>query len=106
LLGAHPEVTAIVAANDSLALGVYDVLRERGLQCPRYMSVVGHNDMPLVDMVEPPLTTIRISHQEMGRQAADLLQQAIDVREQPVRRVVLPPKLIVRGSTAAPRKGK
>jgi LacI family transcriptional regulator len=106
LLSAHPEVTAVVAANDSLALGVYDALREKGLPCPRYMSVVGHNDMPLVDMVEPPLTTIRISHEEMGRQVADLLQQAIEVREQPVRKVVLPPKLIVRGSTAAPRKGK
>jgi len=105
LLRAHPDVTAIVAANDSLALGAYDALRESGLQCPRYLSVVGHNDMPLVDMVEPPLTTIRIGHQEMGRQAADLLQQAIAVREQPVRNVVLPPKLIVRGSTAAPRKG-
>ncbi|WP_328806028.1 LacI family DNA-binding transcriptional regulator [Paraburkholderia solitsugae] len=106
LLSAHPDVTAIVAANDLLALGMYDALRESGLQCPRYLSVVGHNDMPLVDMVEPPLTTIRISHQEMGRQAADLLEQAIDDRDQSVRKVVLPPRLIVRGSTAAPRKGR
>ncbi len=104
LLSQNTEVSAIVAANDLIALGVYDALRERGLQCPRDLSVVGHNDMPLVDMVAPPLTTIRISHQEMGRQVADLLQQAIDVRDQPVRNVVLPPKLIVRGSTASPRK--
>ncbi len=75
LLHAHPEITAIVAANDLLALGAYDVLREEGLECPRDISIVGHNDMPLVDMVQPPLTTIRISHKEMGRQAADLLQQ-------------------------------
>jgi LacI family transcriptional regulator len=61
--------------------------------------------MPLVDMVEPPLTTIRISHKEMGRQAADLLQQAIETLDHPARNVVLPPKLIVRGSTAVPRKG-
>ncbi|MDE1005489.1 MAG: LacI family DNA-binding transcriptional regulator [Paraburkholderia fungorum] len=106
LLSGHPNITAIVAANDSLALGVYDALRESGLQCPRYLSVVGHNDMPLVDMVEPPLTTIRIGHQEMGRQAADLVRQAIEVREQPVRKIVLPPELVVRGSTAAPRKGR
>ncbi|KWR89934.1 LacI family DNA-binding transcriptional regulator [Cupriavidus sp. IDO] len=105
LLSKHKDVSAIVAANDSLALGVYDALHELGLQCPRDLSVVGHNDMPLVDMVAPPLTTIRISHQEMGRQVADLLQQAIDVRDQPVRNIVLPPKLIVRGSTASPRKG-
>ncbi|WP_206997112.1 LacI family DNA-binding transcriptional regulator [Trinickia mobilis] len=104
LLSARPDITAIVAANDLLALGAYDALREIGLNCPRDISVVGHNDMPLVDMVEPPLTTIRISHKEMGRQAADLLQQAIETRDSPARNVVLPPKLIVRGSTAAPRK--
>jgi LacI family transcriptional regulator len=105
LLSARPDITAIVAANDLLALGAYDVVREDGLNCPRDLSIVGHNDMPLVDMVEPPLTTIRISHKEMGRQAADLLQQAIETLDQPARNVVLPPKLIVRGSTAAPRKG-
>ena len=105
LLSARPDITAIVAANDLLALGAYDVLREEGLNCPRDISIVGHNDMPLVDMVEPPLTTIRISHKEMGRQAADLLEQAIETSDSPARNVVLPPKLVVRGSTAAPRKG-
>jgi LacI family transcriptional regulator len=104
LLSRNPEITAIVAANDLLALGIYDSLRETGLDCPRDMSIVGHNDMPLVDMVNPPLTTIRIGHWEMGRQAADLLQQAIEALENPTRNVVLPPKLIIRGSTAAPRK--
>jgi LacI family transcriptional regulator len=104
LLQAHPEITAIVAANDLLALGAYDVLREEGLECPRDISIVGHNDMPLVDMVQPPLTTIRISHKEMGRQAADLLQQAIETLDSPARNVVLPAKLIVRNSTAVPRK--
>jgi LacI family transcriptional regulator len=105
LLQAHSEITAIVAANDLLALGAYDVLREAGLECPRDISIVGHNDMPLVDMVRPPLTTIRISHREMGRQAADLLQQAIETLDSPARNVVLPAKLIVRDSTASPRKG-
>jgi LacI family transcriptional regulator len=80
-------------------------LREEGLECPRDISIVGHNDMPLVDMVQPPLTTIRISHREMGRQAADLLQQAIETLDSPARNVVLPAKLIVRNSTASPRRG-
>jgi len=102
LLDAHPGMTAIVAANDLLALGAYDVLRERGLDCPRDLSIVGHNDMPLVDMVQPPLTTVRISHREMGRQAADLLQQAIEEEGISVRNVVLPSRLIVRGSTGVP----
>ena len=104
LLDAHPQVTAIACANDLLALGAYDVLRERGLECPRDISIVGHNDMPLVDMVQPALTTVRISHREMGREAAALLEQAIEQEDATVRKVVLPSKLIIRGSTAKPRK--
>jgi LacI family transcriptional regulator len=104
LLAPHPEITAIVAANDLLALGVYDLLRERGLACPQDVSVVGHNDMPLVDLVHPALTTIRISHGEMGHQAADLLLGAIEDGKSLVRNVVLPPKLILRDSTAGPNK--
>lgn len=105
LLNANTKLTAIVAANDLLALGAYDVLRESGLVCPRDISIVGHNDMPLVDMVNPPLTTIRISPKDMGHQAADLLRQAIETSSGPARNVVLPPKLIVRSSTSVPRKG-
>lgn len=101
LLDQHPELTAIVAANDLLALGAYDVLRERGLECPNDISIVGHNDMPLVDMVHPPLTTIRIGHREMGRQAAELLQQALDGSGSALRKVVLPPELVIRGSTSS-----
>lgn len=103
LLDQHPELTAIVAANDLLALGAYDVLRERGLECPKDISIVGHNDMPLVDLVYPPLTTIRIGHREMGRQAAELLQQALDGSGSALRKVVLPPELIIRGSTTNAR---
>jgi LacI family transcriptional regulator len=103
LLDSQPTITAIVAANDLLALGAYDVARERGLHCPRDLSIVGHNDMPLVDLVEPSLTTVRISHWEMGRQAADLLLQAIITSDFPTRNVVLPPKLVIRNSTGAPR---
>ncbi len=104
ILKEHQEITAIVAANDLLALGAYDVVRERGIQCPVDISIVGHNDMPLVDMVDPPLTTVRINPKEMGREAAELLQQAIETPTKEPRTVVLPSKLIVRGSTSAPRK--
>ena len=104
LLDMHPRVTAIVAANDLLALGVYDVLRERGINCPAEISVVGHNDMQLVDMIEPPLTTIHIDHHEMGLQSAELLRQLIEDPAKAKHNVTLQPTLIVRSSTAAPRK--
>jgi LacI family transcriptional regulator len=100
LLADTQDITAIVAANDLLALGVLDVLKERGLRCPEDISLVGHNDMPLMDVVSPPLTTVRIEHREMGRIAAKMLTEKIKSGSVEIRHVVLRPKLIVRGSTA------
>ena len=103
LLDREPAPTAIVAANDLLALGIYDALRERALHCPTDVSVVGHNDMPYVDMLSPPLTTVRIAQRNMGNQAARLLLEAIADPAARRERVVLEPKLIVRRSTGKPR---
>lgn len=105
LLDAAPEITAVVAANDLLALGLYDVLRVRGLSCPRDISVVGHNDMPFVDMVSPPLTTVHIRHGEMGAQAGRLLLSLVRGEATGGVDVVLKPDLVVRESTGAPRHG-
>ncbi|GGF48570.1 HTH-type transcriptional regulator MalR [Aliidongia dinghuensis] len=102
LLTQAPGLTAIVAANDLLALGCYDALAAAGLDCPGDMSVVGHNDMPLVDMVDPPLTTVRIRHHEMGTEAARLLLRQIAGAAEGFD-LVLRPDLIVRASTAPPR---
>jgi LacI family transcriptional regulator len=106
LLRRHRSVTAIVAANDLLALGCYDALAAAGWQCPRDLSIVGHNDIPLVDMVHPPLTTLRIQHREMGRQAARILLERLSSADAKPMRVTLSPELVVRGSTAAPRKAE
>jgi LacI family transcriptional regulator len=100
LLDAGSRITAIVAANDLLALGVLDALKARGLHCPEDISLVGHNDMPLMDVISPPLTTVRIEHREMGRTAARMLVDTIKSGSVEIRHVVLQPKLIVRGSTA------
>ncbi|MGE5539232.1 MAG: LacI family DNA-binding transcriptional regulator [Gemmatimonas sp.] len=99
LLDSRRDLTAIVAANDLLALGVYDALRERNLSCPDDISVVGHNDMPLVDMVSPPLTTVRIGHREMGEQAARMLLDEISGGHAPHRTVTIAPQLVQRAST-------
>jgi LacI family transcriptional regulator len=101
LLDRSAALTAVAAANDLLALGLYEELKARNLSCPDDVSVVGHNDMPLVDMVAPPLTTIRIGHAEMGAEAARLLLRQIGESTPPVTRVTTP-VLIVRGSTSAP----
>jgi LacI family transcriptional regulator len=104
ILRKFPAVTAIAAGNDLIALGCYDALREARKRCPEDVSVVGHNDMPLTDMLAPPLTTIRIPHHEMGAQTARLLLEYIRGEQSEHIRVVLKPELVVRGSTASPRK--
>ncbi|MFZ5609388.1 MAG: LacI family DNA-binding transcriptional regulator [Pseudomonadota bacterium] len=95
--------TAVVAANDLLALGCYDAVEARGLRCPADISVTGFNDMPFVDKFKPPLTTVRIPLYEMGVKAAGCLLEILSDDKQPPRRIKLTPELIVRGSTAPPK---
>jgi LacI family transcriptional regulator len=104
LLDAAGEITAIVAANDLLAIGCYDALEARGLRCPEDVTIVGFNDMPFVDRLRPALTSVRIPHREIGIVAADLLLQRLGDAAQTAREILLEPTLIVRGSTAPPRE--
>lgn len=90
---------AVVCSNDLVALGAYDALHAAGLNVPGDVAVTGHNDMPLVDMVHPSLTTIRLPHRELGWRAAQLLFDALDERQMSAATVVLRPELVVRNST-------
>jgi LacI family transcriptional regulator len=102
LLETGKRFTAVVAANDLMALGCIDVLREAGLECPRDVSVVGFNDMDWSDRFVPPLTTVRLPHYQLGVEAAGLLLERLANPGAPARHVVLPAELVVRGSTAPP----
>ncbi|MDO9711790.1 LacI family DNA-binding transcriptional regulator [Paracraurococcus lichenis] len=104
LLARRPDLTALACANDLLALGAYDTLAGLSRTVPRDVSVTGHNDMPLVDMVAPPLTTVRIGHAEMGQEGARLLLRAIEDRTAipPGCTTLLRPEIVVRASTAPP----
>ena len=104
LLRDAPEVTGVVAGNDLLALGVIDAANAAGLQCPRDISVVGFNDMPLAGRLQPPLTTISIPEHDLGRLAAECLIRLIEDPGQPAVHVLVQVTLVVRGSTAPPRK--
>ena len=104
ILDSGQKFTAVVAANDLLALGCYDALQELGLECPRDISVTGFNDMPFIDRLSPPLTSLHIPHDEIGNQAAELLVARIQDPKSSLRIVNLLPELIIRGSTAAPNK--
>lgn len=94
------EFSAIVAGNDLIALGCYDVFAERGIACPDDVSVVGFNDMPFLDKLRPPLTTVSVPHHQVGTEAARMLLEAMKEPDRPPRSVLLAPSLVVRDSTA------
>jgi LacI family transcriptional regulator len=105
LFARRPPPTAIVAANDLIALGVIEAGEEAGLRCPRDFSVIGFNDMPFVDRFRPPLTTIRIPEYEIGRRAAGLLQGRIEQPDQKPETILIGPELVVRESVARRPEG-
>ncbi len=101
--GGRPTFTGLVAANDLLALGALQALQRAGCSVPQAVSVVGHNDMPLLAQMSPPVTSVRIQLYEMGRLAAQrLLDEIAGVPGAPLTRV-LAPTLAVRGSTGPVR---
>jgi LacI family transcriptional regulator len=102
LLRAAPGVTAIVTANDRLAIGCCDTLAGLGLICPDDISVVGFNDMLFIDRLRPPLTTVRVPQREVGFAAADMLLELMNDEDVKPRELLLEPSMVVRGSTAAP----
>lgn len=104
LLTRHPEITAIVAANDLLALGCYRAIRDAGRRVGEDVSVTGYNDIPLLDLMQPPMTAVRVPYRHMGREAAAALLAMIGGESDAPSGVSirLAPTLAVRGSTAPP----
>jgi LacI family transcriptional regulator len=93
-------LTALICGNDLLALGAIDAARAMGLRLPEQLSIVGHNDLPHMDLVYPPLTTMRLDYETMGRRAAGALLSLLDNGAPAVERMTW--ELVVRGSTAPP----
>lgn len=108
LLDASPRPTAIVAANDMMALGALRAARERGLAVPADVSVAGFDDIPTARYVTPPLTTVRVDVESLGAHAASLLLALMtatdgDAAPSPrTRREVLPGVLVTRESCGPP----
>jgi LacI family transcriptional regulator len=104
VLRADPSVTAIITANDRLAIGCYDTLTLEGLSCPDDVSIVGFNDMMFIDRLRPPLSSVRVPQREIGYGAADLLLEQLMKEDTAPREVMLDPVLVLRGSTAPPAR--
>ncbi|HEY9282867.1 MAG TPA: LacI family DNA-binding transcriptional regulator [Pyrinomonadaceae bacterium] len=102
-LAADERPTAVVAANDMMALGLVGELRAAGLEIPRDVSVVGFDDIAFASLVEPRLTTVCLPRQELGRHAVGALLATIAHPEQQGVEIKIPTYLVARGSTAPAR---
>jgi DNA-binding LacI/PurR family transcriptional regulator len=96
LLTLRPDIDAVFAASDLMAVGAIRALRERGRRVPEDVAVVGFEDSPVAAQAQPPLTTVHQSTQGMGREMARLLLARI--AGQPVYSTVLDTRLVVRES--------
>jgi LacI family transcriptional regulator len=92
--------TAVFAARNILASGAARALAERGMR--RDIALVGFDDFPMADLLDPPLTVIRQDVARIGKTVADLLFERIEGNTDPPRHVVVEPTLVVRGSGEIP----
>ena len=97
--------TAVFAFNDPIALGALRAAHERGLRVPDDVSIVGFDDWPVATAVTPALTTVRQPLAEMGHAALNLLLRLARTGEREQIHVELPTRLVIRGSTSAPKPG-
>ncbi|MBM9506312.1 LacI family DNA-binding transcriptional regulator [Actinacidiphila acididurans] len=102
--GRGPEVSAVFVANDQMALGVMRALREAGLSVPGRVAVAGFDDIPESEFFAPPLTTVRQDFAAVGQASIRLLVSRLEAATAQAgddERVVIEPRLIVRGSTTS-----
>lgn len=94
--------TAIFVANDHMAIGVLSALRERGLEIPTDVSVVGFDDLPESTYLYPPLTTVRQDFAALGGLMMQKVLLAVEEPDTSVETAPIPTTLMVRGSTSEP----
>jgi LacI family transcriptional regulator len=99
LLSDDPDLTAIVAANDLMALGVYRAAEEAGRRVGIDLAITGYNDIAFMEFVQPPMTSVRVPYFDMGVRAAQALVDLMSGDGQPEYWVSLETSLSIRNST-------
>ena len=95
--------TALLCANDLMAIGALEYCRANAIDVPGDVSIVGFDDIPTVQLLTPRLTTVRQPAYEMGMRAAELLISMVRGKENPDLLTPHPVELVVRESTAKPK---
>ncbi len=103
-LGMPDRPTAVFCCNDMIAVGALHGAHEAGSQVPRDLSIIGFDNIELASFIIPPLSTVAQPIPDLGRAAARLLIDRIADRDRPVRKEILPTRLVVRGTTAGPAR--
>lgn len=104
-LATDPDVTAVFCANDEMAIGLIRAMHESGRRVPDDVSVVGFDGIELSEFCYPPLTTVRQDFDRVGHELVQLLVgQLRGTAGSRAQHIVVPTTLVVRGSTASPRK--
>jgi DNA-binding LacI/PurR family transcriptional regulator len=102
ILESGPQPTAVLAFNDRCAMGLLDTLIRAGIDVPAAISIVGYDDSPVARLAHIDLTTVSQRSQELTEHAVTALIERLDGNRTDHREVVLPPQLVIRGTTAPP----
>ncbi len=103
LMHLKPRPTAVICGNDVLAVGAIAQCQDMGIDVPRTVSITGFDDMDIAGIVTPPLTTVHVPNDELGRAAADYIVASIEGTGSAVL-PAMPVEIVVRGTTAAARR--
>ncbi|MFN8443992.1 MAG: LacI family DNA-binding transcriptional regulator [Caldilineaceae bacterium] len=102
LLRSNPQITALFCHMDWMAVGAYRALREANRRIPEDVSVIGYDDLPICQYLDPPLTSVRQPSQGLGQLIAQLAVNAVE-HTTPFRQdILVPVELMIRSSVMAP----
>ncbi|WP_172799808.1 substrate-binding domain-containing protein [Croceicoccus bisphenolivorans] len=102
LLVSHPDLTAVVCSSDTFAIGALQEAKRMGLRVPEDVSIIGHDDFELAQLLDPALSTVKVPAAEMGKRCAEALLNA-KVGNNPIVSRKLNASLILRDSAAPPK---
>ncbi len=101
LLQDHGDMDGIIFGSDMMAIGGLRAIREKGLQVPGDVKVIGFDDISAAAFINPPLSTIRVHTEFMGKTAVDLVVERLRDLRTIAKKIIVPTDLIIRESTEA-----
>ncbi|AJY73492.1 LacI family DNA-binding transcriptional regulator [Paenibacillus beijingensis] len=103
MLKANPDITAVIADTDTMALGIYKAAEKLNLRIPEQLSVFAFSDDSVFSPeFNPPLTGVRLNAEQLGEEAAAMLIEQLASKSRTAKRTLVPAELVMRGSCSKP----